>query len=216
MDQVLIYSDSLSWGIVPGTRKRLGFEHRWGGVFENTLNNSGQKVRVIENCLNGRRTVWGDPFKPGRNGAEFLAQSVEMHSPLALIIIMLGTNDFQCTHENNAWLSAQGVATLIKIVREAQIEPGMPIPPILVISPPRIHQAKGAIANKFLGAEKRCAGFSEALREMATAQDVSFFCANSVVSSSVVDGIHLDEPDHNVLGRALAEWVMTENLLKPR
>jgi hypothetical protein len=36
--------------------------------------------------LNGRRTVWDDPFKPGRNGLAGLAQRIEMHSPLALVI----------------------------------------------------------------------------------------------------------------------------------
>ncbi len=68
MQQILVYSDSLSWGIVPNTRKRLGFAERWPGVMEDHLIRAGRSVRVIEDCLNGRRTVWEDPFKPGRNG----------------------------------------------------------------------------------------------------------------------------------------------------
>ena len=82
MKQLLVYSDSLTWGIIPNTRKRLQFDARWPGVLEDTLIRTGIPVRVIEDCLNGRRTVWDDPFKPGRNGLEGLAQRIEINSPL--------------------------------------------------------------------------------------------------------------------------------------
>ena len=48
MQQILVYSDSLSWGIVPNTRKRLGFSERWPGVMEDHLIRAGRSVRVIE------------------------------------------------------------------------------------------------------------------------------------------------------------------------
>jgi len=89
MQQILIYADSLTWGIIPGTRNRLAFDQRWPGVLENKVNTSTRRIRVMEDCLNGRRTVWDDPFKPGRNGLEGLAQRMEIHSPLALVILML-------------------------------------------------------------------------------------------------------------------------------
>ena len=121
MEQILVYSDSLTWGIIPDTRKRLPFDQRWPGVCENLLVDKGLNIRIIENCLNGRRTAWSDPFKPGRDGSEHLAQVIEMHSPLKLVVLMLGTNDFQNTHENDAWMSSQGMAKLINIVRQAPI-----------------------------------------------------------------------------------------------
>ena len=127
MDHILIYSDSLTWGIIPETRKRVPFDVRWPGVLEQKLNDSGQRTRVIEECLNGRRTVWEDPFKPGRNGIAGLAQKIEAQSPLSLVILMLGTNDFQFCHPyNNAWSAGQGVTALINEIRRAPIEPGMP------------------------------------------------------------------------------------------
>jgi len=98
---ILVYSDSLAWGIVPNTRRRLPFDERWPGVLENRLHDLGRRVRVIEDCLNGRRTVWEDPFKPGRNGLRGLAQCIEIHSPLSLVILMLGTNDFQFSPKFN-------------------------------------------------------------------------------------------------------------------
>lgn len=207
MDQILIYSDSLTWGIIPNSRERLAFEKRWPGVFENALIEAGKNVRVIENCLNGRRTTWSDPFKEGRDGSQGLAQVIEMHSPLKLAILMLGSNDFQCTHDNNAWLSAQGTAKLIQIVRQAPIEPCMLAPEIMIVAPPAIIEPKGAIANKFAGSENRCIGLSAELENVAKEHSVHFFNAGSVTEASVVDGIHLDENQHQILGKAIAHAV---------
>jgi lysophospholipase L1-like esterase len=109
MQQLFVYADSLSWGIIPTTRERLRFDQRWPGVLEAELLKQGRHVRVLEDCLNGRRTVFEDPFLPGRNGLVGLAQKIEMHSPLALAIVMLGTNDFQSEHPLTAWHAAQGV-----------------------------------------------------------------------------------------------------------
>lgn len=208
MAQILIYSDSLSWGIIPGTRKRLAFEQRWPGVMENALLAEGLKVRVLEDCLNGRRTVWEDPFKPGRNGLQGLAQRIEMHSPLALVILMLGTNDFQFNQPwSQAWSVAQGVATLVSAIRNAPIEPGMPIPPVLVVGPPRIRSAEGPIALKFPGAEERSGGLAEALHAVAQDMGCAFFNADLVARTSPVDGIHLDADQHEALGLGIAPLV---------
>jgi len=213
MEQILIYSDSLSWGIIPNTRKRLPHIKRWPGVFEKKLNSINYKVRVIENCLNGRRTVWGDPFNEGRNASNDLAQAIEINSPLNIVILMLGTNDFQCTHENNAWLSAQGTAKLINIIKQAPIEPEMPTPKILVIAPPKITEPKGYISNKFKNAEKRCVNLAKELEIISKQNSVYYFNSSSIVEASEVDGIHLDERQHKILGEAVAEFVSNENLL---
>jgi lysophospholipase L1-like esterase len=167
----------------------------------------GSNVRVIENCLNGRRTTWSDPFKEGRDGSQGLAQVIEMHSPLKLVILMLGSNDFQCTHNNSAWLSAQGTAKLIQIIRQAPIEPGMPVPHIMVVAPPPIMEPKGVIAMKFEGSEKRCIGLAAELENLAKECSVSFFNAGAVTDASTVDGIHLDENQHQLLGEAIARAV---------
>lgn len=207
MDQILVYSDSLTWGIIPGTRERLPLNKRWPGVCESYLVEKGKNVRVIENCLNGRRTVWSDPFKEGRDGSQGLSQVIEMHSPLKLVIVMLGTNDFQCTHNNNAWLSAQGTAKLISIIRKAPIEPSMTVPQIMVVAPPKIIEPRGAIANKFKGAEGRDIGLASELSKIAEEYSTFYFDAATVTEASAVDGIHLDESQHLILGKAIAQAV---------
>ena len=208
MQQILVYGDSLSWGIIPNTRRRLSFAERWPGVLERTLSERGTNVRVLEDCLNGRRTVFEDPFLQGRNGLSGLAQKIEMHSPLALVILMLGTNDFQSVHPHTPWHAAQGIGTLVKAIRQAPIEPGMPIPPILAVVPPVIHSPKGAIAAKFANAEEKCAGLAEAVRDMCSSLGCPVFDAGSVTTSSRIDGIHLDADQHVLLGKALADVVV--------
>jgi hypothetical protein len=106
LQQVLVYSDSLSSGIVPTTRKRLSSDARWPGVMEIVLAEQGHSVRVIEDRLNA--------------------------------------------------------------TRQAPIEPGMPIPPILVVAPPPILNPRGPIAKRFIGAAGKAAGLSGVLQPAAT------------------------------------------------
>lgn len=204
MKQVLVYADSLSWGIIPLTRKRLPFEQRWPGVMEHELARLGRQVRVLEDCLNGRRTVFEDPLLPGRNGEQGLAQRIEMHSPLALVVLMLGTNDFQFMHPHSAGDAAQGIAKLVSTIRQAPIEPDMPVPPVLVVAPPPIGNLQGPIAPKFHGADLKSTGLAAAYREICARVGCAFFDAGSVTAASRVDGVHLDADQHAVLGRALA------------
>ena len=175
MQQILVYADSLSWGIVPLTRKRLPFEARWPGVLEQALALGGHPVRVIEDCLNGRR--------------------------------MLGSNDFQSMHPHTAWHAAQGIATLVTAIRQAPIEPGMPVPPVLVVAPPPIESPRGPLAPKFVGADAKAVGLADAYHDVAATLACHFFDAGAVTSASRVDGIHLDADQHRVLGQALADVV---------
>lgn len=235
MRQVLVYGDSLSWGINPGTRERHAFGVRWPTVLEQGLNAAGatsqspgdsgwtpeavpkgaedrpkrdsNNIRVIEDCLNGRRTVFDDPFLPGRNGLHELGQTIEKHSPLALVILMLGTNDFQSMHPHNAWHASRGIARLVKTIREAPIEPGMPVPTVLIVCPPPITRPAGTIAPKFEGGHQKCAGLAAAYRALADELGCPFFDAGTAVTASEVDGVHLDAADHVALGKKLLDVV---------
>src|SRR5215475_14033597 len=185
MHQILVYSDSLSWGIIPRSRRRLPFGQRWPNVVEKNLTGSGIPARLIEDCLNGRRTVWDDPFKPGRNGLAGLEQRIEVNSPLALVIVMLGTNDFQSMHPHTAWHAAEGVAAIVRAIRRAPIEPGLPRPEVLVVVPPPVREPKGPLAAKFAGASAKCVGLTEEYRRMAAEVGCPLFDAGSVTGSSV-------------------------------
>lgn len=205
MRQILVYGDSLSWGIIPGTRRRFEFAMRWPGVMESALFDRGWEVRVIENCLNGRRTAFDAPDKRGRNGLDGIEQIIESHSPLDLVILLLGTNDFQSVHTNTVQDSAAGMAALINAIRRAPIEPGMPVPEIAIVAPPAVGTLDDSTATKFDGAAERSAGLATAYESVAGQTACWFFNAGDVVMSSAVDGVHLDADQHARLGRALAQ-----------
>lgn len=207
MHQILVYADSLSWGIIPDTRSRFSFDERWPGVMENELLRKGESVRVIEDCLNGRRTGLEDTTKPGRNGLIGIEQRIEVNSPLSLVILLLGTNDFQAMHQHSPSDSARGIGAIVSAIRRSPIEPGMPVPKILVVSPPPIQKAKGPIAPKFEGAEHKAVNLAFAIEKVADECGCAFFDAGSVTTTSKVDGVHLDADQHLALGKAIANVV---------
>jgi len=47
MQHILVYADSLSWSIIPTTRRRLPFEQRWPGIIENELVTQSQRTQLI-------------------------------------------------------------------------------------------------------------------------------------------------------------------------
>jgi lysophospholipase L1-like esterase len=120
---------------------------------------------------------------------------------------MLGTNDFQFTHANTAVHSALGLSALVSAIRQAPIEPGMPVPPILVIAPPPLVNPRGPIAVKFAGAAEKAVGLAQMLRATATELSCHYFDAGGVTPASLMDGIHLDADQHKMLGSALAVHV---------
>jgi hypothetical protein len=92
----------------------------------------------------------------------------------------------------------------------------MPAPQILVVAPPAIRTPKGPIAPKFEGGERKCAGVAFAYRNVCEEVGCHFFDAGGVITSSNVDGVHLDLEQHLVLGKELSRTVkalLTENAL---
>jgi len=46
MQQILFYSDSLSWGIIPNTRRRLSYVERWPGAMERSTRGTPRKPKL--------------------------------------------------------------------------------------------------------------------------------------------------------------------------
>ena len=69
-------------------------------------------------------------------------------------------------------------------------------------------RTKGDIAEKFKGAEKRCIGVADELNKVAKDKEVHFFDAGEVTEASLIDGIHLDQHQHQLLGEAIADYVL--------
>jgi lysophospholipase L1-like esterase len=96
---------------------------------------------------------------------------------------------------------------LIRAIRAAPIEPGMPVPPVLVVAPPPFDDPRGPLAPKFAGAGAKSRGLAAAFASVASELGCPFFDAATVTTASRVDGIHIDADQHLVLGHALADVV---------
>jgi lysophospholipase L1-like esterase len=201
---VLCFGDSLTWGFVPGTGGRLPFAARWPGVAQARL---GPGVRVVEEALNGRTTVWDDTFLPGRNGRAVLPVLLESHSPLDLVVLLLGINDIQPYRRLGSREVGRGAGVLIDLVRQGPPGPRGVAPEVLLVSPPPLGTPRGWMVQVFEGGEEQSRGLAASYRAVAENRRCRFFDAGGVTRASEADGVHLDEAGQLALGNALAEEV---------
>lgn len=204
MAVILCFGDSLTYGFDPATGGRFAPPDRWPDVMAGAL---GPQHSVITEALPGRTTVFDSPYAPARSGKELLAPILESHAPVDLVILMLGTNDLQGPLELSARHSASGLWTLIDIVFRSNAGPAAGKPDCLVVAPPPIHDAKGFMGVFFAGRDQESEQLAVHFKTIADAAGAAFFAAGEVVHVSPVDGVHLDAPSQQALGRALAEQV---------
>ena len=89
MKQLLCFGDSNTWGLIPKTNERYYWGVRWTSILQDKL----QNVRILEEGLCGRTTIFDDAYRKNRNGLESLPEILESNYPIDAAIIMLGTND---------------------------------------------------------------------------------------------------------------------------
>lgn len=201
---VLCYGDSNTWGSDPETGERFAPGVRWPGVLQGAL---GEGYWVIEEGLGGRTTVWDDPIEGAhKNGRAYLRACLESHKPIDLVTIMLGTNDLKARFAASASDIAQGAASLAEMALRSGCGPEGGAPMVVLISPP----APGRLtemAEMFEGAEEKARLFPTHYRRFAEQYGCGFIDASDIITSSDLDGIHLEAEEHRKLGEAVAEHV---------
>ena len=204
MKTILCYGDSNTWGCVPlrgpEPARRFPPDKRWPGVLRRELDD---RHWIVEAGLSGRTTVWDDPLEPHRNGRKLLLPTLLTHQPLDLVIIMLGTNDLKHRINASAAEIAEGAGMLVDIVAASRCGPDGRAPQTLLVCPPPIARLD-LFADAFAGGTEKSHRLADPFAAIAELRSCAFFDAGGLISSSDVDGIHLDEPQHAELGAALA------------
>lgn len=206
MATIVCFGDSNTWGCPPFVNVaqapgRLPRASRWPHVMGGIL---GPDIEIVEEGLSGRTTVFDDPIEGAhKNGLRMLPGVVESHSPIDVLIIMLGVNDFKVQFGASAFTSARGILTLVQLVKGMYALADR-APEILIVTPPAI--AEPAERAFWGDAVRRCEGHAYYLQQVADRTGCFHFDANQVVSAGA-DGVHLDEPSHLQLGASLAEKV---------
>jgi lysophospholipase L1-like esterase len=197
---IVCFGDSNTWGFDPATSERFPADVRWPGVLRARL---GDDVEVIEEGLNGRTTTVDDPLQPHRNGLVYLPPCLESHKPIDLVTIMLGTNDLKARFHRSGSDIAETAALLAGVARSLPVGRGGASPRVLLIAPPPIVKLS-ILAEMFDGGAEKSRKFAEYYRAYSEWYNVDFFDAGSVIRSSEIDGIHLEDGEHRKLGEAIA------------
>ena len=203
MNRILCYGDSNTWGADPLTGERLDEHTRWTRVLAAAL---GADYEVIEEGLCGRTTVWEDPIEGHRNGQTYLLPCLESHSPLDLVVILLGTNDLKMRFSVTASDIAQSAGALARAVQQSETGRNGRAPLVLLMAPPPVVEMN-EYAEMFSGAREKSLKLGERFRQAAEELGCAFLDTGTLIVSSPVDGIHFDPPEHARLGQAVANRV---------
>ena len=91
--RIVCFGDSNTWGYNPEDGSRYGEDVRWPKLLGEML---GGDFEVVEEGQNGRTIVSPDPWEWGTKcGADQILPIIESHSPIEVLVIMLGTNDLK-------------------------------------------------------------------------------------------------------------------------
>lgn len=204
--RILCYGDSNTWGMIPGGVERYDDDTRWTGVMQKEL---GEEYLVIPEGYNGRTTVFDDPIENRISGVKYFLPCTEIHSPLDLVIIMLGTNDLKPRFSVDPGSISYGLKHYINTLKISPMIGGMP--KVLLAAPMLVDPAykNNAVMDNCFGdrADERSRGFHAAFSEAAKNLQIEYINAADYAKASELDGIHMDADNHHRLGMAFADKV---------
>lgn len=186
---------------------RFNEDERWPCLLQKAL---GEAYLVLEEGLNGRTTVFDDPFSEGRRALDYVTPCLQSHGPVDLLILMLGTNDVKARFNASAACIGMGMSRLVnKAIQTGSW--GEKGPNILVIAPPHIHSEMDQSA----GAATMGPGCPEKSRELA--HYYRLYCQKPGVQHldaqalgcefNQIDHMHLTKKGHATLAEHLIQLI---------
>ena len=210
MKSVLVFGDSNVWGHFPPIG-RLSWEQRICGRLQSLLRT---EYRVIEDGLCGRMARMEDPLTPNHSGYPHLETALEVHAPVDLLVLHLGTNEARDMFNMNARTIA---CSLERLVCLAQRHPaGYCAKRIMIVAP---HPLSPDVQEKMFGylfserAHQVTSEFGAAFQELAKRTECDFFdCAPLNFELNSLDGVHYTPNDIKKLSEALACYIMSHDI----
>lgn len=199
MKTLLTYGDSNTWGLIPGSapHRRFPLESRWTGILQSLTDD----VRIVEEGLCGRTTVFEDAIRPGRNGLRSLPLILESNSPIDALVLMLGTNDCKALYGASSHIIGRGIELCLDEITK-YVDPAK----ILLVSP--IHLGDEVwLPEKDPEFNTTSIEISKELKDVygriASKRGIAFLAASDIAVASKVDDEHLDEAGHLLLAKAI-------------
>lgn len=214
---VLVFGDSNSWGWTPVATGfptvRLDASKAWPGVMEKQL---GASYSVSLDALSGRTVnvdypaALGSVPGTGFNGKTALPAAIAREMPLDLVIIMLGTNDVRSDLNRSPKEIAAGLRQLSDLVTSSAggVFTTYPAPKVLIVAPPAVGDTSNTPIDQVMsGASAKSLALPAAIDAALQGSKATLYDASKIVRVHGIDGVHLTEADHVLLGKALADEV---------
>jgi lysophospholipase L1-like esterase len=158
---------------------------------------------VVEEGLNGRTSCREDPIEGDRNGLRQLIPILESHKPLDWVVVMLGTKVLKPRFSPTPFDIAAGVQKVVTTIQDSRTGPEEGSPKILMVCPPPTVESVGFV-HMFGNSVELSKRMIHHYKILAKESGVLFFEAGTVISTSPVDGIHLEPAEHRKLAEAVA------------
>jgi lysophospholipase L1-like esterase len=212
--RILCYGDSNTRGDVPRIGGRLPLDSIWPSVLERKLDDD---FKVINAGVWGRTFATDDHNHQFLNGKKSWPLIHETFTPMDIIILMLGSNDFKSTYEEN---SAEKVLNdCKKLLTEIDywVENETKL---ILLKPPKVNQEllNSYDPDYWQGAEKKQHRFIELLDNSFLESlelknlKLSLHDPNNVANVSSKDGLHLDLENHKKLAEYLFNIINKEKI----
>ena len=200
MKSILCFGDSNTYGVNPENNGRFDRTERWTGRLQSLL---GPDYYVIEEGYKGRTTCFADDSDPFRSGIKVLDLIMKTHSPLNLVIVMLGTNDFKTQFNMTAKVSAHALKKIVEKIKSYGAQ-------VLIVSP--IMLGSDIENSNFWELDRHSAEeikkTPDFYSRVASLTGSAFFDASTVASTGP-DSLHMNAQGHKALAAALYEQVKT-------
>lgn len=205
---ILCFGDSNTYGQHPDRPERFNESQRWTRLLQRQLED---RAYVIEEGLGGRTIdrEHPDPKKPTKNGWTYFRPCFESHNPDAVIIV-LGTNDCQISHQKSARDIADSLEKYIMYMKGEDVQSILLVAP-LPLDPERLIDPATGLSSKgtfdYNSVTKSIEYVGE-LSRMATKHNVGFLDASNYVQLGD-DGLHWDEASQARFADAASRWAET-------
>jgi lysophospholipase L1-like esterase len=227
--RVICYGDSNTWGQVPDPNWESApprqHNEPWPWILQRIL---GSDYTIFNEGLPGRTLATPDSTAPHLCGLHSLGSVLGTRDPADLIILLLGTNDAKKKYQ----ITPDGVISDAERIQQIQKNflqvlqfigdkrvrefPLLKAPRILVVAPPptldlhpedptkginsHLSRALGKALGHVVAAENKRQRIEKGRNPKSS---ILFLDVKTLIASSLMDGVHWEAEDHEVLANAL-------------
>lgn len=204
--RIVCFGDSNTWGYDATTKGRYEDDVRWTQRLGVLL---GNEYMVMEEGLPGRTSVFEDPLNEGLCGLTALTPTLQTHSPLDLLVVMLGTNDCKERFSANAQNIADGVQR--SIFKAKRLDVWRQEPRILLVAPiimdPRVYSIERICNEMGAGSVEKSRALPVLLEKAAQNTQSEFMDCNPYVTPGSGDYMHFSAESNEPFAAALAQRI---------